>query len=371
MKEKKMLKNKITNNASNKIIKNKTCGKLYIAGEYSILTAGQSAIIKNVNIFMNSKINFADKYTIFSDMFDYSITFEKNKFNKKTSQNFDKNYSLICETILVMNEYLKLQNLEIIPFNLKITGKMEKDGKKFGIGSSGSVVILTIKSILSLYNLELSKEMIFKLSAYVLLKRGDNGSMGDIACISYENLIFYKSFDRKKIAELIKKKTLENVLQTDWDYEISELHFYSNNSNYEFLDKNNLNCKFLVGWTKEPAISSELVNIVKNSINENFLKNVEIIVKKLRKAITTGNKLKIKKCIAENGTLLENLNENIYSTKLKNLVNSAKNLDICAKSSGAGGGDCGIALSFNENDTEIIVDRWKKCGIELLYSENL
>ena len=60
-----MLKNKITNNASNKIIKNKTCGKLYIAGEYSILTAGQSAIIKNVNIFMNSKINFADKYTAF------------------------------------------------------------------------------------------------------------------------------------------------------------------------------------------------------------------------------------------------------------------------------------------------------------------
>jgi len=35
----------------NKIITNKTCGKLYIVGEYSILTAGQSAIIKNVNIF--------------------------------------------------------------------------------------------------------------------------------------------------------------------------------------------------------------------------------------------------------------------------------------------------------------------------------
>jgi len=27
----------------------KTGGKLYIAGEYSILTAGQSAIIKNIN----------------------------------------------------------------------------------------------------------------------------------------------------------------------------------------------------------------------------------------------------------------------------------------------------------------------------------
>ena len=99
MKEKKMQKNKI--------ITNQTCGKLYIALEYSILTAGQSAIIKNINLFMTSKINFADKYTIFSDMFDYAITLEQTAFDKKTSQNFDKNYSLICETITVINEYLK------------------------------------------------------------------------------------------------------------------------------------------------------------------------------------------------------------------------------------------------------------------------
>ena len=347
--------------SKNKIITNETCGKLYIAGEYSILTTGQSAVIKNINIFMNSKISFANKYTIFSDMFDYAITLEKTAFDKKALQNFDKNYSLICETISVMNEYLKLNSLEIKPFNLEITGKMEKDGKKFGIGSSGSVVILTIKSILSLYNLKISKDMIFKLSSYVLLKRGDNGSMGDIACISYESLIFYKSFDRKKIRELIKKETLDKALKADWNYEISELNF----------NKNNLNCEFLVGWTKEPAISGDLVNIVKSSINENFLKNVENIVKKLREAIKTGDKVTIRKCISENGILLENLNKNIYNKKLKDLVNSTQNLDICAKSSGAGGGDCGIALSFNENDTKTIIDRWEKCGIELLYAEKL
>ena len=346
---------------SNKKINIKTCGKLYIAGEYSILTAGQSAIIKNINIFMTSKINFADKYTIFSDMFDYAITLEQTVFDKKTSQNFDKNYSLICETITVINEYLKFQNLEIKPFNLEINGKMEIDDIKLGIGSSGSVVVLTIKSILSLYNLEISKEILFKLSSYVLLKRGDNGSMGDIACISYENLIFYKSFDRKKISELMKNETLENILKTNWNYEISELHF----------NKNNLNCNFLVGWTKEPAISSNLINIVKSSIDENFLKNVENIVQDLRIAIKNGDKSMLKKCINENGKLLQNLNENIYSKKLVKLVNSAQKLDICAKSSGAGGGDCGIALSFNKNDTKTIIDRWEKFGIELLYAEKL
>ena len=134
----------------NKIITNKTCGKLYISGEYLILTAGQSAIIKNVNIFMESRISFSNmnEYIIFSDMFDYKLTLEKNTFNNENIlQNFDKNYLLICEAISVMSEYLKLKNLEIKPFELEITGKMERDGKKFGIGSSGSVVILTIKSL--------------------------------------------------------------------------------------------------------------------------------------------------------------------------------------------------------------------------------
>ena len=248
---------------------------------------------------------------------------------------------------------------------------MERDGKKFGIGSSGSVVILTVKSILSLYNLIFSKEMIFKLSSYVLLKRGDNGSMGDIACISYENLIFYRSFDREKIRELIEKETLEGVLKTDWNYEISQLYFNEKESNQK--DKNSLSCEFLVGWTKEPAISSDLINIVKNSIceNKNFLENVEKVVKKLREAIKNGDKLEIKKCISENGKLLENLDENIYSKKLKELASATQDLDICAKSSGAGGGDCGIAFSFDEKDTEIVVEKWRKLGIELLYSEKL
>ena len=185
--------------------------------------------------------------------------------------------------------------------------------------------------------------------------------MGDIACISYESLIFYKSFDRKKISELIKNETLKSVLKTNWNYEISELQF----------NKNNLNCNFLVGWTKEPAISSNLINIVKSSIDENFLKNVENIVQDLRIAMKNGDKPMIKKCINKNGKLLQNLNENVYSQKLLKLVNSAQKLDICAKSSGAGGGDCGIALSFNKNDTKTIIDRWEKFGIELLYVEKL
>jgi len=75
--------------------------------------------------------------------------------------------------------------------------------------------------------------------------------------------------------------------------------------------------------------------------------------------------------VEKNSKLLKMLHEKIYSRKLLELVESAEGLDICAKSSGAGGGDCGIAISFNRNDTEKLLERWESRGIELLYKSEL
>ena len=153
-----------------------TCGKLYLAGEYAVLAAGQPAIIKAIPIYMTAEIQAASAYRLTSDMFEHSANLES-----------DPDYALIQEAVGVMNTYLLALGYQLQPFSLKISGKMERDGKKFGIGSSGSVVILTIKAMAALYELDLEPELLFKLASYVLLKRGDNGSMGDLACIAFED----------------------------------------------------------------------------------------------------------------------------------------------------------------------------------------
>ena len=326
----------------------KTGGKLYIAGEYSVLTPNQSAIIKNIDIFMQAEIKFSEKYSIYSDMYDYSVTLEED----------DGNYSLITETVKIVNEYLQLKGVDIQPFDMKITGKMEKNGKKYGIGSSGSVTVLTVKAMAKLYSYDISSEELFKLSSYVLLKGGDNGSMGDIACISYENLVMYTSFDRNLIKEKMKNSSLVEIMNLEWGYKIEKIHCPEK---YEFL----------VGWTGIPSISGKMIIEVKNSINNEFLEKSEEIVRNLKNGIEHGNKKIISENVEENSKLLKMLHEKIYSWKLLELVESAEGLDICAKSSGAGGGDCGIAISFNRNDTEKLLERWESRGIELLYKSEL
>jgi phosphomevalonate kinase len=218
--------------------------------------------------------------------------------------------------------------------------------------------VLTVKAMSKLYSYEISEEELFKLSSYVLLKRGDNGSMGDIACISYENPVMYTSFDRNLIKEKMKKSSLGEIMDLQWGYKIEKIDCPEK---YEFL----------VGWTGIPSISGKMIIEVKNSINKEFLEKSEEIIRNLKNGIEQGNKEIISENIEENGKLLSLLHKKIYSQKLLELVESAEGLDICAKSSGAGGGDCGIAISFNKNDTEKLLERWESKGIELLYKSEL
>ena len=324
-----------------------TCGKLYLAGEYAVLTAGQPAIIKAIPIYMTGEIQTAPDYHLTSDMFEHSANLEP-----------DPDYALIQEAIGVMNAYLQDLDYQLLPFSLKISGKMEKNGKKFGIGSSGSVVILTLKVMAALYELDLELELLFKLASYVLLKLGDNGSMGDLACIVYEDLIYYRSFDRELVRKRMDKVDLQQLLAEDWGFEIRSI-------------KPGLAMDFLVGWTKQPAISKDLVNQVKSAISESFLTDSRTQVDALERALLAGEKLAIQSSLEKASQLLETLSLAIYTDRLKVLKEAADGLNCVAKSSGAGGGDCGIALSFDAASSKQLIQAWQEAGIELLYRERM
>ena len=325
----------------------KTCGKLYWAGEYAILEPGQLALIKAIPIYMRGEIAFFDNYRIYSDMFNFAVDLTPNL-----------DYSLIQETITLMNDFLADRGQTLQPFSLEIRGKMEREGKKFGLGSSGSVVVLVIKALLALYNLSVDQNLLFKLASAVLLKRGDNGSMGDLACIVAEELVLYQSFDRQKVAVWLKEENLATVLERDWGFSISQV-------------KPTLECDFLVGWTKEVAVSSDMVKQIKQNINQNFLSSSKEMVTCLVEALEQGKSEKIIEQVERASQLLEGLSADIYTPSLRQLKEASQDLQSVAKSSGAGGGDCGIALSFDAQSTETLKNRWANLGIELLYQERI
>ena len=325
----------------------KTCGKLYWAGEYAILEPGQLALIKAIPIYMKAEIAFSDSYRIYSDLFDFAVDLTPNP-----------DYSLIQEAIALVGDFLAVRGQTLRPFSLEIRGKMEREGKKFGLGSSGSVVVLVVKALLALYNFSIDQDLLFKLASAILLKRGDNGSMGDLACIVAEDLVLYQSFDRKKIAAWLEEENLATVLERDWGFSISQV-------------KPTLECDFLVGWTKEVAVSSQMVKQIKQNIDQNFLCSSKATVSALVEALEQGHAENIIKQVETASQLLESLSPDIYTPSLRQLKEASQDLQAVAKSSGAGGGDCGIALSFDAQSTETIKNRWADLGIELLYQERI
>ena len=325
----------------------KTCGKLYWAGEYAILEPGQLALIKAIPIYMTAEIKASNDYRLYSDMFSYSVDLRP-----------DSSYALIQETVALVEEYLTAQGVELQPFSIEIRGKMEREGKKFGLGSSGSVVVLVIKAMLAFYDIPAERYLLFKLASAVLLKRGDNGSMGDIACIVSEDLVLYQSFDREKVAHWLEKEDLQPVLERDWGFSIESV-------------EPGLEFDFLVGWTKEVAVSSHMVKQIKNHMDASFLQASKETVANLVKALQTGHEEKVIEQLEQASLLLEDLSSDIYTPSLRQLKNTSRDLKAVAKSSGAGGGDCGIALSFDQDSTTLLKKRWADLGIELLYQERI
>ena len=57
---------------------------------------------------------------------------------------------------------------------------------------------------------------------------------------------------------------------------------------------------------------------------------------------------------------------NIETPLLKTLIETASDLGGAAKTSGAGGGDCGIALLTDTNQVSTLINRWQAAGIEPL-----
>ena len=325
----------------------KTCGKLYWAGEYAILEPGQLALLKAIPIYMTAEINASDVYRLYSDMFTYSVDMRP-----------DSSYALIQETVALVEEYLTDQGVDLQPFSLEIRGKMEREGKKFGLGSSGSVIVLVIKAMLAFYDRPAERELLFKLASAVLLKRGDNGSMGDIACIVSEDLVLYQSFNRETVAQWLEKEDLQAVLDRDWGFSIRSV-------------EPALKFDFLVGWTKEVAVSSHMVKQIKNNMNANFLQASKEIVANLVNALQVGQEETVIDLLEQASQLLEGLSSDIYTPSLRQLKDASRDLKAVAKSSGAGGGDCGIALSFDQDSTTLLKKRWADLGIELLYQERM
>lgn len=338
-------------------------GKLYIAGEYAVVEAGYPAILvavdRGITITLKEALDGGSITAAGSKVhwtrIDGEIVLSEN----------NSRLSYILAAMKTIEAYAKEQGKKLGYYHLGVTSQLESEaGEKYGLGSSAAVTVATVKALCKYYGLEISKKELFKLAALANLSTNKGGSAGDIAASAYGGWIYYTSFDRDWVLEEVRRKSLTQMLNTPWP----------NLSIRALLPPKEL--KLMVGWTGKPASTSKLVAKVdgRKSIDriayEKFLYRSKRCVEKMAEAFKKKDIEQIQKQIHVNRKLLVDLEKDlsvaIETPLLTRLYDIALKYDGYAKSSGAGGGDCGIAIFKDDKYLPQVIEEWGKAGIRHL-----
>ncbi|MGX7029837.1 phosphomevalonate kinase [Vagococcus zengguangii] len=326
------------------MIKASAPGKLYIAGEYAVLEPGHPAILVALNQYITVKLTQTNNLgTIRSSLtngFPIPWTRKQGKFFMDQREN---PFAYVVQAVTTTEQYITELNKPLHFFNLEIESDLDNhDGRKYGLGSSGAVTVATIKALLQFYQVPYTAETIYKLAAITHLAINSNGSFGDLAASSYGGWIAYSCFDRQWLLEKSTQHALSELLAMDWPLLTIEPLPVPNN------------LELLIGWTGSPASTTHLVDLINDEKAEiqdyysQFLAQSKTVVEEILTGFSESNLQKIQNGIHKNRNLLQQLGKNsgiqIETATLFEMCEIAQEYGGAAKSSGAGGGDCGIVI---------------------------
>ena len=342
----------------------KVPGKLYIAGEYAVVERRQSAILLTVDSFLTVKIK--DTSNDFGSIYSKGFTDEPVPWSRKNGQvvfeHSEKELKYILSAMRTVEDYVRESGYQMKFYDVESDSELDSEsGEKYGLGSSGAITVAMTEALLKFYEVDYSDLLVYKLSVIAQLRLEVNSSFGDLAAIAYTGWIRYTNFDLNHVLSALFQKSVKNVVAMDWPYLIIQ--------RLEMPEETRL----LIGWTGSPAITDDMVGEVQNKKKlsreqyEHFLSESRESVNVLMNALNANAPEFIRMGMLRNRHALlqmgEETNVVIETPRLKELCDIAWHYGGAAKTSGAGGGDSGIAFVFDDESANNIIREWKKAGI--------
>lgn len=361
-----------------RIIEVSAPGKLMLSGEWSVLEVGIPCIVLAVNRKVHCKIKEAKEIELNAPdigIQDLKGEFKGGKLRWKKKLNESEKEELVLPEKAIELTLRYLEDIGTRLINFSITTKSDisqvvlENGSttKIGFGSSAAAVVAIVGAILKLHGISITakedKDRIYKLAAAAhYIGQGKIGSAFDIAASTYGGaVVYYRSEPDWLTGEINSERRLSKLVETKWKGFSAE--------NIE-LPEDFILC---VGWTRSGASTKELVLKIREFKKINKEKYWEIInairsvTEKLIEAISRKNKEGILKMIGENRKLLKELSDSsgskLETNELATIAEIAEEHGAAGKFSGAGGGDCGIAVCFDLYTAAEINKSWKEAKL--------
>ena|SRR3989338_8043 len=281
-------------------------GKLMLLGEHAVVY-NHPCIVTAVDQRMYVNVEVLDEPVFEFYAPDVQVVSYKKPLSEIGKGDIPKGARFVEIAVKEILHFVQNDNI-----GLKVTTKSEFSSQ-FGFGSSSASTVCTIKAVSEILGLNLTNKEIFDLSYKTVLDIQGKGSGFDIAAAVYGGTIYFVTGG--KIIEPLDVKKLPLV----------------------------------VGYSGIKADTVTLVNQVKKSFANRqdklteIYNNIGVLVYKAKDALIKMDWQKLGKLMNKNQDLLRELGVSIK--KLDNMIKLAIQAGAYgAKLSGAGGGDCMIAL---------------------------
>ncbi len=357
-------------------------GKLYIAGEYAVVEPGHQAVLVAVDRFITVRITQAEDGGsagptghISSTLYEaQSLTWYRRPEDGVVM--VDKQFDdYVVSAIRMVEQMVREAGGPLRYFDLDVSSELDDGcGRKLGLGSSSAVTVATVRAVARFYGLVLDDMAVYKLALLATDAVQPIGSGGDIAASSFTGWVAYTSPDRAWLHQVSGAPGTGN--SPGGSAGLSELV----RMDWPLLSIRRLpapGLRLSVGWTGSPASTPRLVADVQahtrgaqDAAYTAFLRESEACLSALTLALREDDGGEIGLRIQEGRRLLLGLTRTsgivIETPPLRRLVEIAQEHGAVAKSSGAGGGDCGIALCPPGTDMAAMHAAWESAGIQPL-----
>ena len=347
-------------------------GKLYIAGEYAVVEPDHRAVLVAVDRFITVRITPCSPVgeyagTISSRLYANGSRPWRRRPQDGQAEAVGGEDDYIISAIRVVEALVTQGGDRPRSFDLSVSSELEEDdGRKLGLGSSSAVTVATVRAVATFYGVAANDLTVYKLAMLASDTVQPIGSGGDIAASAMTGWVAYTSPDRSWLRRARQRArvggSVSDLVESDWP-----------GLSVRRLPPPSL--RLQVGWTGAPASTPALVADVQTRSHGAddyavFLRDSQDCLARLITAIEDDDAARIMRQIARNRALLAGLSRigdrTIETAELARLVEIALDHGAAAKSSGAGGGDCGIALCPPATDLVALRAAWETAGIRPL-----
>ncbi|MFJ5708799.1 phosphomevalonate kinase [Streptomyces sp. NPDC093105] len=341
-------------------------GKLFVAGEYAVVEPGTPAVLVAVDreITVTATASDAADVVIHSDLVPRAETWRWVDGRLRYAET-DGPGTLghVVSAVETVRRLLDERGLPLPGLTLTISSGLHDNGRKYGLGSSGAVTVATIDALTSLCGLDLSLDARYRLAVISSAGIDPKGSGGDLAASTWGGWIAYQAPDRAFVLDLARRHGVEEALRTPWP----------GLSVRRLPAPRGLTLE--VGWTGNPASTTSLVSGLHRrtwrgtASHRAFVETSTDLVRGAIAALDAGDDpgllRQILRARQELARLDDEVGLGIFTPELTALCAAAEAVGGAAKPSGAGGGDCGIALldAGATHDISQVRQRWAAAGV--------